>query len=279
MSSIDFDLMQFESTQMLEVLNKIDKISSSQATVLISGAAGTGKTTLAQYIHRKSLKTRMQIIDLKRTDLDFIEEGFETVILENIEFASVDLQTFIFNQMSRVNFRNQRLIVTTRRDLKSLARQDKFRSDLLYRLSVIHLEIPSLFERKEDILNLSEFFLQVYGIVHGKSNLKLTTSAAEKLIGWSWPGNIRELENVIERAALLTNGPVVQDSELQFEINPEETTLELSVGMTLSEVEKRLILQTLELTAFNRTRAAQVLGISIRTLRNKLNEYRLEGAI
>lgn len=279
MSSIDFDLMQFESASMNSLLATVDKVAPSQASVLISGALGTGKSTLAQYIHRRSQKNSVVVIDLKNSDSNTFSEDAETIILENIEYASTDLQRHLFERINNLNQRNQRFIATTRKELKTLVRQEKFRSDLLYKLSVIHLEIPSLIERKEDILNLSQFFLQVYGIVHGKSQLKMTQNAQDKLMNWDWPANVRELENVIERAALLAGDSLITDDGLQFEVGQEDQTLQFSVGMTLSEVEKRLILQTLELTAFNRTRAAHLLGISIRTLRNKLNEYRMEGAL
>jgi two-component system response regulator FlrC len=100
-----------------------------------------------------------------------------------------------------------------------------------------------------------------------------------RLQGWRWPGNLRELENVIERAVLITKDSVINGDSIRFEAESFGLDMDFVPGMSLSEVEKRLILQTLELTAQNRTRAAQVLGISIRTLRNKLNEYREEGVV
>jgi two-component system response regulator FlrC len=123
------------------------------------------------------------------------------------------------------------------------------------------------------------FVLEVSQIMHGKSGLSLTADAFNRLNTWNWPGNIRELENVLERAVVLAKSTRIDADAIQFEAVNEDLALDFAPGMSLSEVEKRLILQTLELTAQNRTRAAQMLGISIRTLRNKLNEYREEGVL
>jgi two-component system response regulator AtoC len=171
-----------------------------------------------------------------------------------------------------------RFISTTRRDLRAMVKADQFRQDLFYKLAVVHLEIPCLEDRREDMQNIVSFILEVTQIMHGRSGLQLSAEAWNRVMSWGWPGNIRELENVLERAVVLAKSSTIQPQDIQLEASTEELNADFAPGMSLSEVEKRLILQTLELTAQNRTRAAQMLGISIRTLRNKLNEYRGEEA-
>ncbi len=175
---------------------------------------------------------------------------------------------------------NVRLLATTNRDLQSMVKEGTFREDLYYRLNVIPLRIPSLRDRPKDITLLARFFAEVSGLMNGIKAKTLSEEALTKLHAWTWPGNVRELENVIERSVLLCKEQTI-DGEQIF-INGFEAGLIKRVapeapafqpGMTIAEVEKNLILQTLLHTGNNRTRAAQLLGISIRTLRNKLHEY------
>ena len=169
-----------------------------------------------------------------------------------------------------------RVIATTNRDIKQKIKENAFREDLYYRLNVIPLKLPSLKERKEDISFLVEFFLQKYSMV----NKKIITQASPETLGllrkYSWPGNVRELENTIERAVLLCQGDTLMPSDLFME-DEEDTTSSVSagrfVGNTLEEMEKQLILQTLKEVDNNKTRCAEILDISVRTLRNKLAEY------
>jgi len=189
-----------------------------------------------------------------------------------------------------------RVIATTNRDLLSLARQGEFREDLYYRLNVVRLSIPPLRERVGDIPLLTDFFCKRYGSELGRGELKLSPGAAERLQLHSWPGNVRELENAIHRAATLSAGSTIEVSDIFLSENAEpsqerpaadddsrnfssslspEEKVSLSSGMTMREMEKRLICQTLADTGGNRTRAARSLGISLRTLRNKLNEFGL----
>jgi two-component system response regulator FlrC len=173
---------------------------------------------------------------------------------------------------------NIRVVATSNRDLAALVKQGGFREDLYYRINVIPLRIPSLRERPEDVVALAEHFLKVSAILNGRNVTKLSAGAVLKLKQWRWPGNVRELENVIERAVLLCQGDEIKPDHLAIDTRlrgPTEDTL--SAGMTIAEMEKSLILRTLEKTNQNRTQAAKILGISIRTLRNKLNEYKEDG--
>ena len=179
---------------------------------------------------------------------------------------------------------NMRLIATSNRDLKKMVRDGLFREDLYYRLNVIPLHIPALRERPRDVELLAKFFLDVATHMNARAPKTLTPDAIIKLKQWSWPGNVRELENVIERSVLLCshtpNDSVItaQDIHIQ-DFKPMSVSERFSPGMTVSEVERELILKTLEHTQQNRTQAARLLDISIRTLRNKLHEYENSGIV
>jgi DNA-binding NtrC family response regulator len=179
-----------------------------------------------------------------------------------------------------------RVIATTNRDLQSLVRNGNFREDLYYRLNVVRLTIPPLRERHKDIPLLVDFFCNRYGKDYGKQDISLSQEAFDKLMHYHWPGNVRELENAIQRAVALCMGPSIMPNDLVLTETPipsspqsqwpKSIDLGLSAGITMREMEKQLISRTLEDTGGNRTRAAKCLGISLRTLRNKLNEFGLQ---
>jgi len=178
-----------------------------------------------------------------------------------------------------------RVIATTNRDLTSLVKAGAFREDLYYRLNVIRLTIPPLRERGSDIPLLVDFFCQRYGREFGKEGVHCGTAALERLCAHSWPGNVRELENSIQRAVALCPGSEITVEDLLLTpVSPDmerdraaasESDLPGS-GTTMRDMERQLICRTLEKTGGNRTHAARVLGISLRTLRNKLNEFGLQ---
>jgi transcriptional regulator with GAF, ATPase, and Fis domain len=174
-----------------------------------------------------------------------------------------------------------RLVATTNRDLAQMVRAGQFREDLYYRLNVIPLRVPPLRSRPRDIERLARAFAEASAAANGKPSKKISDGAMDKLMRWSWPGNVRELENVIERATLTSEGAMILAEEICVS-GPHErgesafSGHELRAGMTIDEAERRLILKTLEHTRQNRAQAARLLGISIRTLRNKLHEYRVD---
>jgi two-component system response regulator FlrC len=170
-----------------------------------------------------------------------------------------------------------RWIATCSHNPNEMVQNQKLRRDLFYRLSVIHLEVPALRQRPEDISILSQFFVQVFSLMKNGEARSLSVEAQAKLLSYSWPGNVCELENVIERAVAMTSESEISLDAIQF----SQTSPHLlpTAGATLSEMERKLILQTLQVTQQNKTRAAQILGISIRTLRNKLHEYREAGVM
>ncbi|AFY03000.1 transcriptional regulatory protein flbD [Bdellovibrio bacteriovorus str. Tiberius] len=256
------------------------QLASTQASLLLVGEAGVGKTSLARYIYTKSRSARLYCLDCKNAGgFDFSRVDGGTLLIEDLDCASVALQNDLMKLVERTDGTRPRFISTSRRDLRALVKQEQFRQDLFYKLAVVHLELPRLEDRRQDFQNIVNFILEVSQIMHGKSGLRLTAEGFDRLNTWNWPGNIRELENVLERAVVLAKSSLIGPESIQFEAVVEDMDLDFAPGMSLSEVEKRLIIQTLELTAQNRTRAAQMLGISIRTLRNKLNEYKEAGVL
>lgn len=205
---------------------------------------------------------------------------------------------------------NVRILATTNRDLKKEVSTGNFREDLFYRLNVIAIELPPLRERREDVRELAEFFMTKYAEINRKGSCSLGEKALQALIDYDWPGNVRELEHTVERAVVLCRDKVISERDLflhgitikQFLLesdfqkempaamktpasNESETKEEQiksthsvpSVGVTIAEMERELILKTLDEVGGNRTKAADLLGITVRTLRNKLNEYRESG--
>lgn len=199
---------------------------------------------------------------------------------------------------------NIRILATSNRDLEAEARKGNFREDLYFRLNVINIQIPKLADRVDDIPPLADYFVDKYSKANGVPRRKLTPEAVVKLRAYNWPGNVRELENIMHRAVLMAQGNVIDETAILLPVRPHAapagsststtvtTTTTTSpspaaatpenaasakrndlVGRTVEEVEKELIIDTLNHCLGNRTQAAQVLGISIRTLRNKLKIY------
>jgi two-component system response regulator FlrC len=178
-----------------------------------------------------------------------------------------------------------RIIATTNKDLKKCVAEKKFRDDLYYRLGVIPIKIPPLRERKADITLLAEYFLENYSRLNKMSKPTLSKEVVDILESQEWPGNVRELENVIERSVLISGGEIILPEHLYLEGNYLEslksrqpaTTVSKAFtprDITLKEMEKGFILETLEKAGGNKTKASKILGISVRTIRNKVNEYK-----
>jgi two-component system response regulator FlrC len=293
------------------VLDTAESIASSRAPVLIEGASGTGKELLARFIHERGQRRPRPFVavncaalpaELLESELFGHEKGaftgaiarkvgkFElanggTILLDEVSEMEVGLQAKLLRvlqeyEVDRVGgWRpipvDVRVVATTNRRLVDLVERGQFREDLYYRLSVIPLTLPPLRERRADLELLIDHFLEKFG---GGQAPVLSADARQWLLGRPWRGNVRELENAIERAVLLGRGCPVGLAEVSGNdvATPRAPMLGLA-GMTVAEVERRLILETLEQTNNNRTRAARQLGISIRTLRNKLAEYRAAG--
>ncbi len=292
------------------VLTIAENVAQSRASVLICGESGTGKELIARYLHAKSNRSGRPFTavncaavpeNLLESELFGYERGaftgadqrkigkFEmahnsSFLLDEITEIPLNLQAKLLrvlqegeverlgsNTSTKVNVR---VIATSNRELQKEVKEGRFREDLYYRLNVIPLRIPPLRERKKDIELLARHFLDLSCNENGLAKRVLHPQALQKLMSWNWPGNVRELKNVIERSVLLTGSQELREHEVLIE-NYQASNNEsgLAVGMTVSQVERHLIFKTLEHTGQNRTQAAKLLGISVRTLRNKLHEY------
>ena len=311
---MSFGVIHTHDPRMQKTLDIVDNIATSKAAVLIRGESGTGKELMARYIHAKSSRSSGKFVaincaavpeNLLESELFGHERGaftgaeqrkigrFEvahggTLLLDEIGELPLPLQSKLLRVIQESEIErlggiqpikiDVRIIAATNRDLAEMVNRNEFREDLYYRLNVIPLEIPSLRSRPKDIELLSRMFLKVSCEKNGIPEKSLTAGAMKKLSMWKWPGNVRELQNVIERSVLLSKAINIDEEDLYIEnFKTVESERSLRPGMTVSEAEKLLILKTLEHTRENRTQAAQLLGISIRTLRNKIREYKEAG--
>ncbi len=301
-------------SQMRKVVELAESVAPSKSTVLIQGESGTGKELVARFIHERGPRKAMPFVavncaaipeNLLESELFGHEKGsftgafcrkagkFElahlgTILLDEISEMELSLQAKLLRvlqefEIDRVGGKEPvpvdvRVLATTNKDLKKTVRDGTFREDLYYRLNVIPVRIPSLRERKAEIPLLAEHFIAKHW-KHSGSPPEISEEALASLAEHSWPGNVRELENVIERALLPCRGGVIaaQDVFLDEPHLPDPTTIPIRAGATVREMEQELIVRTLEETNGNRTHAARALGISVRTLRNKLREYRCAG--
>ncbi len=213
-----------------------------------------------------------------------------TILLDEISEMHPHLQAKLLrvlqeNEIDRVGGRhpvpiNVRVIATTNRNLQEAIQNNSFREDLFYRLNVISFNLPALRARRGDIPLLAEYFLHRYAKLFGKGAVKISSQALAALENAAWPGNVRELENAVARGVLLAQGnqvhpkDILADSRVETPAAAPMARVKLEKPVTLREMEQNLIFQALDETAGNRTHAAKMLGISVRTLRNKLHEYR-----
>jgi transcriptional regulator with PAS, ATPase and Fis domain len=302
-----------QSAAMRKVLDLARRVSDSTATVLIQGESGTGKELLARFIHRHSRRCQGPFVamncaalpeQLAESELFGYEKGaftgatqvrsgkFElahqgTLLLDEISEMPLSLQVKLLRvlqekEVDHIGGRHPipidvRIVTTTNRDLREMVSQAEFREDLYYRLRVIPITLPPLRERKDDLETLCAFFIEKFCPPDRTPRPRFTHRALEQMVAYGWPGNVRELENTVERSLLISDGPqigpehLLLDRDLDGPAISEKSNL---VGMTVKEMEQRLIGQTLKHVNDNRTYAAEMLGISIRTLRNKLREYR-----
>jgi DNA-binding NtrC family response regulator len=259
------------------------------APILVHGERGTGKSLLSQYIHARSARTNKPLVFAQiaqNTEFDPIDYIFHpqhgkmtqsnggTLVIKHIDQLSVRHQEELYERLFINSRSDVRLIVHTTSDLRDLVRLRRFLEDLYNRLNIIRMNIPPLRNRPSDIVHLAKLFVDISSIRNGVCVRSLSEEAIQTLLRWSWPGNVSELETVIERSVLLASGNLIEASDLEFhESSPKGNDQFFGAGMTISEAEKCLIIKTLEFTSNNKTQAARMLGISVRTLRNKLQEY------
>ncbi len=289
------DLLKTADPEMKRLVLMAENIAASRATVLITGESGSGKDVLAKLIHERSPRSSRRLIAVNCATIsaDLLESELfgklelandSTFLLDEVSELPLSLQAKLLRVIqdgeleregAKVPIRiNIRLIATSNRDLPQLIKDGRFREDLYYRLNVVPLHVAPLRKRPKDIELLARFFTEVSSHINGKAPKALSEEAILKMKQWNWPGNVRELENVIERSVILSPMPILMANDILIAgFEPKAPEWDLSPGMTISEAERRLIMKTLEHTAQNRTQAARLLGISIRTLRNKLHEY------
>lgn len=295
---------------MKRLLKMAEVVASSQATVLIEAESGTGKELLARFIHDHSTRAHRPFVaincaavpdTLLESELFGYEKGaftgaatkkpgrFElaqrgTLLLDEVSEMQLSLQAKLLRVLQEREVDvlggkeplaiDIRVIATTNRSLLGEVKAGRFREDLYYRLNVFPLCIPPLRERMGDIPLLVEHFIKKCALKNGKAVTSIHPEALRILAHQPWKGNIREFENIIERAILLTEGEVITPDHLLFsESLPESKPDSEPQVKTIWEAERHLILETLAQVAGNRTHAARMLGISIRTLRNKIREY------
>ena len=315
------------SREMLETLSAAQRIASSDGTVLITGESGTGKEQVAAYVRHQSERRQRPFVrvncaalseQLLESELFGHERGaftgavkrregrFEladggTLLLDEIGEISPALQAKLLRVLQEGEFErvggnqtirvNVRVIATTNRDLAEEVKDHKFREDLYYRLHVLPLHLAPLRERTEDIMPLAEHFARQYAERNGKSAPSFARDAKNALLEWDWRGNVRELENVIQRAVVLLEGNEITLDDLSFgpatsnapipihsELQPGQLRRVLA-NRTASEVERELILGTLDSTRGNKTEAARRLGVTARTLSNKMRLWRQMGLV
>lgn len=303
-----------KSPKMRKIFETIDMVAQSKATVLIQGPSGTGKELIARAIHFKSprrnkpfIKTNCAALPegLVESELFGHEKGaftgaikttkgrFElanggTLLLDEISEMGPNLQAKLLRVLQEGEFErvgssetvkvDVRIIATTNKDLKEEVKKGNFREDLYYRLNVVPIYLPPLKERKEDIPLLVEHFLRKYSEENGKLIEGISQDALQILIDYDWPGNVRELENVIERAVVMSKEKVLSPKHFSFaDFESVPQPQESDMTKTLKDLEREFILKTLAEQGGNRSKTAEILGISVRTLRNKLKEYKKEG--
>ncbi|HOO51131.1 MAG TPA: sigma-54 dependent transcriptional regulator, partial [Alphaproteobacteria bacterium] len=327
---------------MKPVVAMADKIAPSEATVLITGESGTGKEVMSRYIHRKSKRLNGPFIavncaaipeNLLESELFGHEKGaftgavgrrlgkFEeanggTLLLDEVSEMHPLLQAKLLRaiqerEITRIGSNDAvkidvRIIATSNRNLEESVNKGEFREDLYFRLNVVNIRLPSLRERKTDLAQLSQFFIDKFSEQNGMDRKKISAEAAAKIAAHHWRGNIRELENTMHRAVLVSMQDEIEADAVHIagmasaQASPAATPtnapdpagvssadsskavqntggVEALVGRTIADVEREMILNTLDHCLGNRTHAANILGISIRTLRNKLTQYRDEG--
>ncbi|MDF7808726.1 sigma-54 dependent transcriptional regulator [Pontiellaceae bacterium B12219] len=300
------------SAPMQEVFDTIRQVASSRATVLIQGESGTGKELVAKAIHQLSPRSKGPFVavhcaalsqNLLESELFGHEKGAFTGAMERRigRFEKADSGSLFLDEISEIDASVQvkilrtleerqiervggdtpvdvdaRLIAATNRDLRGMVDDGDFREDLFYRLYVVVITLPPLRERQDDILLLLNHYLAVFNEENGKQINGFTPAAYDLLSRYEWPGNIRELRNLVERMVVLAHGSVLDVGDVPAQVCEKALgggSIQLDAELTVDEMEKRMVIQALEKTGGNRTKAAEKLGISRRTLHRKLNQY------
>jgi len=295
---------------MQEVFKTVAQVAGARASILITGESGTGKELIAAAIHERSPRAKGPFVKLHcaalaetileselfghergsftgavgRRDGRFQQANGGTLFLDEIGDISGSVQVKLLRFLQEHEFErvggnetlrvDVRVIAATNRDLAGEVAAGRFREDLFYRLNVINVEMPALRDRAGDIPLLASFFLRKYAGDNGKAIEGFSDEALSRLVHHNWPGNVRELENVVERAVVLCNGPRVTVNELPPALGVDRHAEGVSFpGSTLEEIERYAIMKALEASGGSTSKAADMLGISVRKIQYKLHEY------
>ncbi len=313
-----FEEIVGESPSIQLIRQTTNTVAPSDANVFIWGESGTGKELIAKALHSKSKRASKPFIaincaalpkDILENELFGVEKGafsgaltqkpgcFEladggTLFLDEIGEMSAETQAKLLRAIEEQSFRrlggrqeirvDVRILAATNRDISNALDQGTLRSDLYYRLSVVEIELPPLRNRKQDIVPLANHFLRMFGLKYGKEIRGFASDYIEMLESYHWPGNIRELRNAIERAVVICPGELISVLDLPEKIlktQNEIMHISIPLGSSVEEAEKKLILETLASVGNNKAKAARILGVSRKTLHNKLHsfDWRLEG--
>ncbi|MEM7569224.1 MAG: sigma-54 dependent transcriptional regulator [Pseudomonadota bacterium] len=321
----------YSDPAMDNVIKLADQIAKSDASIMITGESGTGKEIMARYVHKKSARSNRQFVtvncaaipeNLLESELFGHEKGaFTGAVARRVgKFEEANGGTLLLDEITEMDLRLQakllraiqereidrvggnapvkvdiRILATSNRDLQDEVKKGNFREDLWFRLNVVNLAIPPLRQRPADIKVLVGHFAEKYAKSNGFPAKPVDETAMQALLSHPWQGNVRELENTVHRAVLLSTGDSIGANAILLPdgSRPERAasaaqaaeavgstdgaTTDALVGRTVADVERDLIIDTLQHCLGNRTHAANILGISIRTLRNKLNQYQTEG--
>ena len=294
------------SPKIMGVLSMVRKVAKTDANILITGENGTGKELIAQEIHRQSARSKEVMVNV---DMGALSESlFESELFGHIKGAFTDAResrqgkfeiadkgTLFLDEIGNISFHLQskllsaienrqisrigsnqlintdiRLICATNKDIEGMVRNGLFREDLLYRINTIHIELPPLRERGDDIIVLADFFIKKYTYKYNKPILKMNQQTHDRLLKYSWPGNIRELQHTIEKAVILSESSILKPEDLNLK-NPGSAINKDSLT-TIEEMEHQMIQQALEKNSGNFTAAAEQLGITRQTLYNRIKK-------
>ncbi|MCB1049385.1 MAG: sigma-54-dependent Fis family transcriptional regulator [Acidobacteria bacterium] len=307
-----FEQIIGRAPSMLRLFDQIRAVAGTNANVLISGESGTGKELIANALHQNSQKRDQRFLpincaaipsEILESELFGHEKGsftgalsrkigkFEwaangTIFLDEIGDMSLDLQVKLLRVLEGREFMrvggsemiriNSRFIFATNKNLLEAVKEGSFREDLYYRINVVNLTIPPLRTRREDIPLLANHYLAIFNQEHGKAIERIHPDAMEVLRNYNWPGNVRELRNMIENLVIFCNDKEIGKPNLAPELFRESQkpgAFAIPQGMTMHDLEKEAIYQTLDQVGGNKTRAAELLNIGLRTLQRKLKEY------
>jgi len=315
--SHQFDELIGQSPPMRKLIDHLQRIADTETSILITGETGTGKELVAQALHRRSRRHKGPFVAVNCAALPdalleselfghksgaftdaktehkglFFQANGGTLFFDEIGDFPLTLQPKLLRSLEERRVRpiggaselafDARIIAATNRDIETAVEENRFREDLYYRINVIQIDLPPLRERGTDILLLAQHFVEQFAIRSDKQIAGISNSASEKLLNYTWPGNIRELRNIIERAVVLTRYEKISVDDLPEKIRNYKTS-QFLVGsdnpselVPIQEVEHRYILHVLKTVGGNKTLAARVLGLDRKTLYRKLQHYKI----